>query len=52
MLQGLAAGLIFAALFIFTGSLLVPILLHIAVDLHGGWASYYVLRKAAFRAPT
>lgn len=45
MMQAMIAGAIFAALYLFSGSLLAPILLHIVVDIHGGWSGYYVSRS-------
>lgn len=45
ILQGMGAGIVFAAFYIFTGSLLVPMLLHVLVDIHGGWAGYYVISR-------
>ncbi|MBD3646940.1 MAG: CPBP family intramembrane metalloprotease [Pseudomonadales bacterium] len=47
MLQAAVAGAVFAGLYLFSGSLLAPILLHIVVDIHGGWAGYYVSRASA-----
>lgn len=47
VLQSLVAGLIFGLLYLFSGSLLVPILLHITVDIHGGWAGYYASTRKA-----
>lgn len=45
MLQGMIAGIVFAGLYLFSGSLLAPIVLHAIVDIHGGWAGYYVISR-------
>jgi membrane protease YdiL (CAAX protease family) len=38
-------SLVFGALFVLTGSLLLPVVLHILVDVVGGWLSYRVVRR-------
>lgn len=45
ILQGMIAGIVFAGLYLFSGSLLAPIVLHAIVDIHGGWAGYYVISR-------
>jgi membrane protease YdiL (CAAX protease family) len=44
-LRALAAGAVFAALYLWSGSLLPSILLHAVVDLTSGWMAYEVLRE-------
>lgn len=38
-------SLVFGALFLITGSLLIPIILHILVDVIGGWIGWWVITK-------
>lgn len=47
-----AIGLVAALLYVWSGSLLPPMLLHVAVDLHGGAIGHLVLRAAEKRAAT
>ena len=38
-------SLAFGVLFLISGSLLLPVLLHLIIDIAGGWLGYYLLRK-------
>ncbi|MBV8149362.1 MAG: CPBP family intramembrane metalloprotease [Candidatus Eremiobacteraeota bacterium] len=50
MVRTSLAGILFSLLYVFTGSLLWPIVLHVTIDIHGGTIGYYLLREEQRRS--
>ncbi|ASP47089.1 CPBP family intramembrane glutamic endopeptidase [Cognaticolwellia beringensis] len=43
-----AMGAVFCGVFIFTGNIIIPILLHIFVDIYSGLMCYFAMRKSSY----